>query len=157
MASKSKPVPNAPGPLTPYLTVRDAPSAIEFYKKAFGATETMRMAEPSGRIGHAEIQIGGAALMLSDEYPEMDVLGPQSRGGSTAGMQLYVEDVDAVFERAVAAGAKSIRPVADQFYGDRSGKLMDPFGHVWFVSTRKENVSPAEMMKRYETMMKEGA
>jgi PhnB protein len=141
--------------VTPYLTVKDAASAIEFYKRAFGATEELRLVEPQGRIGHAEIVINGSPIMLSDEYPELDVLGPQSRGGSTVGLYLYVDDVDEVFNRAVAEGATVVRPVADEFYGDRSGKLADPFGHAWYVATRKENLSPEELTKRYQDLMKQ--
>lgn len=141
--------------VTPYLTVKDSGAAIEFYKKAFGATETMRLAEPDGRIGHAEIMISGSPIMIADEYPELDVLGPQSRGGSTVGIHLYVADVDSVFSRALAEGAKEIRAPEDQFYGDRSGKLVDPFGHVWFVSSRTENVSAEEMTKRFDELMKQ--
>lgn len=152
MTSKVKPIPEDYPTVTPYLTVKDAASAMEFYKNVFGAKESMRLAEPDGRIGHAEMQIGNSQIMISDEYPEIDVLGPQSRGGSTVGLHLYVEDVDAVFDKAVAAGAKVVRPVSDQFYGDRSGKLADPFGHVWFVSTRKENVSAEQVEKRYEEL-----
>lgn len=133
---------------TPYLAIRNAAKAIEFYKKAFGATELMRMDDPSGKIGHAEIMIGNARIMLSDEYPEMDVRGPESIGGSPVVIHIYVEDVDALVERAVAAGAKITRPVADQFYGDRGGKLADPFGHLWWFATHKEDVSPEEMKKR---------
>ena len=152
MAGRVNPVPRA----TPYLCCKDAARAIEFYKKAFGATEAMRLSEPGGRIGHAEIRIGDAPIMLSDEYPEMDVRSPQSLGGSPVLIHLYVDDVDALASRAVAAGAKLLRPVADQFYGDRSGTLTDPFGHRWMIATRKEDVSAAEMRKRYDALMKAG-
>jgi len=152
MAGRVNPVPRA----TPYLCCKDAARAIEFYKKAFGATEAMRLSEPGGRIGHAEIRIGDAPIMLSDEYPEMDVRSPQSLGGSPVLIHLYVDDVDALASRAVAAGAKLLRPVADQFYGDRSGTLTDPFGHRWMIATRKEDVSAAEMQKRYDALMKAG-
>ena len=151
-----KPIPDGYHTVTPYLIVKDAASAIEFYKKAFGATEAMRLSEPGGRIGHAEIRIGDAPIMLSDEYPEMDVRSPQSLGGSPVLIHLYVDDVDALASRAVAAGAKLLRPVADQFYGDRSGTLTDPFGHRWMIATRKEDVSAAEMQKRYDALMKAG-
>jgi PhnB protein len=153
MSSKPAPVPQPS--VTPYLTVKGAVEAIEFYKRAFGAEETMRLAEPGGRIGHAEIMISGAPIMLSDEYPELDALGPQSRGGSTVGIHVYVEDVDAVVARAVAEGAKSLRPVKDEFYGDRSAKLRDPFGHIWYVSTRKQDLSNDEVTKRYDDLMKQ--
>ncbi|MEK6303185.1 MAG: VOC family protein [Acidobacteriota bacterium] len=141
--------------VTPNLTIKGAASAIEFYKKAFGATETMRLVEPSGRIGHAEMTISGSPIMISDEYPELDVLSPQSRGGSAVGIHVYVEDVDEVFARAVAEGAKALGPVADEFHGDRVGKLVDPFGHVWYVSTRKEDLSAEEVTQRYDALMKQ--
>ena len=152
MAGRVNPVPRA----TPYLCCKDAARAIEFYKKAFGATEAIRLSEPGGRIRHAEIRIGNAPIMLSDEYPEMDVRSPQSLGGSPVLIHLYVDDVDALASRAVAAGAKLLRPVADQFYGDRSGTLTDPFWHRWMIATRKEDVSAAEMQKRYDALMKTG-
>jgi PhnB protein len=153
MTSKPARVPQPA--ITPYMTIKDAADAIEFYKKAFGAVETMRLAEPGGRIGHAEIMIGGAPIMLSDEYPDLDALGPKSRGGSTVGIHLYVEDVDEVFARAVAEGATAVRPVKDEFYGDRSCKLVDPFGHVWYVSTRKEELSADEVTRRFDDLMKQ--
>jgi len=139
--------------VVPYLCVKGAASAIEFYKQAFGATEVLRLAEPGGRIGHAEIRIGESRLMLSDEYPEHGILGPQSRGGATGSLALEVPDVDAVVARAVAAGAKLLNPVADQFYGERSGKLEDPFGHLWSVSTRTEELSQEEMQRRYDALV----
>ncbi len=148
MTSRAKPIPEGYHSATPYLIVRDAASAIEFYKKAFGATELMRMADPSGRIGHAEIRIGNSPIMLADEVSEMGYRSPQSLGGSPVSILLYVEDVDAVFSQAIAAGAKVQRPVADQFYGDRIGGVTDPFGHVWYVATHKEDVSPEELRKR---------
>jgi PhnB protein len=154
MASNAKPIPPGFEGAVPYLCCKDAARAIEFYKQAFGATEVMRLAEPSGRIGHAEIKIGTALLMLADEYPEMDVRSPQSLGGSPVTIHLYVDDVDALADRAVGAGAKLLRPVADQFYGDRSGRLSDPFGHVWIISTHTEDVAPEEMQRRYQAMMK---
>lgn len=153
MTSKPAKIPQPA--VTPYLTVNGAADAIEFYKKAFGAVETMRLAEPSGRLGHAEIIINGSPIMLSDEYPELNALGPQARGGSTVGIHLYVEDVDEVFARAVAEGATAAREVKDEFYGDRSGKLIDPFGHVWYVSTRKDDLSSEEVTKRYDDLMKQ--
>ncbi|MGH9682691.1 MAG: VOC family protein [Candidatus Acidiferrales bacterium] len=148
MTSKVKPIPEGYHTATPYLIIKGAADAIEFYKKAFGATELMRMPGPGGKIGHAEIKIGDSPIMLADEAPEMNARSPQSFGGSPISILLYVEDVDAVFNRAVAAGAKVERPVADQFYGDRIGGLTDPFGHVWYISTHKEDVSPEEMKKR---------
>lgn len=143
-----KPIPEGYHTVTPYLIVKNAARAIEFYKKAFGATELMRMAEPSGRIGHAEIRIGDSPIMLADEVPEMGFRSPESLGGSPVSILLYVEDVDAVFSQAVATGAKVQRPVADQFYGDRTGGVTDPFGHIWYIATHKEDVSPEEMRKR---------
>ena len=138
--------------VTPYLTVDDAAAAIEFYKQAFGATEHMRM--PMGdRIGHADVMIGDSHVMLSDEFPDMDKLGPAKRGGATASLMIYVPDVDAAFARAVAAGAEVVRPVEDQFYGDRSGWLRDPFGQEWTLSTHVEDVSEEEMGRRMQQMM----
>jgi PhnB protein len=128
--------------------VGNAAGAIEFYKEAFGAVEVMRLDEAGGRVGHAELRIGRAIIYLSDEYPEMDVRGPESFGGSPVTIHLYVEDVDSVVSKAERAGAKIVRPVADQFYGDRGGKLVDPFGHAWWIATHKEDVSPEEMRSR---------
>jgi PhnB protein len=132
---------------TPYLTVRNAAAAIDFYKAGFGATELYRI-EQGGAVGHAELRIGDTLLMLSDEFPDMDILGPETRGGSAVCMHLYVENADAAVERAVAAGAKVLRPVEDQFYGDRGGKFVDPFGHVWWFATRKEDLTPEEIKRR---------
>lgn len=133
--------------VTPYLTVDGAAAAIDFYKAAFGAEEVMRM--PMGeRIGHAEIRIGDSHVMLADEFPEMNLLGPKSRGGSSMSLMIYTEDADAMFARAVAGGAESERPVEDQFYGDRSGTLVDPFGHRWMIATHVEDVPPEEMERR---------
>jgi PhnB protein len=148
MTSKPKPVPDGYHTATPYLIVNGAAQAIEFYKKAFGATELMRMAQPGGKIGHAEIKIGDSPIMLADESPEVGARSPQSIGGSPVSIMLYVEDVDRIFSQAVAAGAKVKRPVADQFYGDRTGGIEDPFGHLWYIATHKEDVSPEEMRKR---------
>ena len=134
--------------LTPFLTVKDARAVVEFYKKAFGATELFRMAGPDGKIGHAEIKIGDSPIMLADEVPAMGHRSPHSLGGSPVSILLYVEDVDAVFDQAVAAGAKVARPVADQFYGDRTGGVTDPFGHAWYIATHKEDVSSEELQKR---------
>ena len=152
MASKVKSIPQGFQGVTPYLCCKDAASAVEFYKKAFGATEVMRLAEPSGKLGHAEIKIGDAMVMIADEYPEMDFRSPQSLGGSPVTIHLYVDDVDALVSRAVAAGAKLQRPVADQFFGDRLGQLMDPFGHRWSVATHKEDVSLEEIQKRFAAL-----
>jgi PhnB protein len=148
MISKVKPIPEGYHTATPYLIVKDASRAIDFYKKAFGATELARMPGPGGKIGHAEIKIGNSPIMLADEVPGMGFRSPESLGGSPISILLYVEDVDAVFSEAVAAGAKVQRPVADQFYGDRTGGITDPFGHVWYIATHKEDLSPEEMKKR---------
>ena len=148
MTTKVKPIPEGYHTVTPYLYIRDAAAAIEFYKKAFGATELMTFASPGGKVGHAEIKIGNSVVMLADEFPEMEVRSPQSLGGSPVGLLLYVEDVDAAVSRAVAAGAKVLRPVEDKFYGDRSGSVTDPFGHVWHIATHKEDVSLEEMERR---------
>jgi len=134
--------------LTPYLVIKGAAEAIEFYKKAFGATELMRMPGPNGRVMHAEIRIGNSVLMLSDENPERGYLSPASRGGATGSVMLYTTDVDKTFNAAVAAGAKSQQPPTDMFWGDRMGNLTDPFGHSWAIATHKEDVSPDEMQKR---------
>ena len=148
MPSPVKAIPDGYHAATPYLIIQGAASAIEFYKKAFGATELMRLAQPDGRIGHAEIKIGDSPIMLADEYPEMGYRSPQSLGGSPVSILLYVENVDALFDQAVAAGGKVTRPVKDQFYGDRSGTLSDPFGHVWTIATHKEDLSPDEIQNR---------
>jgi len=148
MTSKVKPIPEGYHSLTPYLIIKNAADAIEFYKKAFGATELFRIDQPDGKIGHAEIKIGDSPIMLSDEFPEMGYRSPQSLGGSPVSIMLYVDDVDAVVNRATTAGAKLDRPVEDKFYGDRAGSLTDPFGHIWHIGTHKEDVSPEEMEKR---------
>ena len=145
MTDKVKSIPDGYPTVTPYLTVNGAAAAIEFYRRAFGATEIMRL-EHQGRIGHAEIKIGDSPIMLADEFPEMGARGPHD--GSPVSMLLYVEDVDAVVVRAVAAGAKLQRPVADQFYGDRTGTVEDPFGHFWHVATHVEDMSPEELQRR---------
>jgi PhnB protein len=143
-----KPIPEGYHSVTPYLYAKGAAQAIEFYKKAFLATERMRIAHPDGRVGHAEIQIGDSIIMLADEFPEMDARSPQSLGGSPVSIHLYVDDADTMFNRAVAAGARVKRPLADQFYGDRLGGIEDPFGHTWWISTHKEDLSPEEIEKR---------
>jgi PhnB protein len=150
----TKPIPDGYRTATPYLIIKGAAEAIEFYKRAFGATELLRMADAQGRVGHAEIKIGDSVIMLADEQPAMGYRGPRSLGGSSVSILLYLADVDGVFERAVRAGAKAQRPVADQFYGDRSGTLEDPFGHVWTVATHVEDVQPEEMQRRAEAAMK---
>ncbi len=143
-----KPIPDGYHVVTPYLVIDGATQALQFYQKAFGAKELFRMDAPGGRIGHAEMKIGDSIIMLADEYPEMGFRGPKALGGTPVSLLLYVENVDAQFERAVAAGAKVQRPVKDQFYGDRSGTLEDPFGHVWTIASHKEDVPPDEMNRR---------
>lgn len=143
-----KPIPDGYAHVTPYLIVDGAGEAIEFYRSVLGATERMRMPAPDGKIGHAELQIGDSVIMLADEVPEMDARGPRTVGGSPVSLLVYVEDVDSVFDRAVQAGAKALRPVEDKFYGDRSGSFEDPFGHRWDVASHVEDVPPAEMAER---------
>ncbi len=143
-----KPVPDETRAMSPYLVVKGASEAIAFYAKAFGAKELFRLAEPSGKIGHAELEIGRARFMLADEYPGFGALSPITVGGSPVSIHLYVADVDGMVESAVAAGATLLRPVTDEFFGDRVGLLTDPFGHKWHLASRKENVSPQEMQKR---------
>jgi len=135
---------------TPYLTLNDCASALEFYKKAFGAQEIMRMEGGPGKIGHAEIKIGDSFIMLADEFPGAGNRSPKSLGGTTAGVFLYVNDVDSSYQRAVDAGAKADMPPADMFWGDRVGRLTDPFGYSWMVATHKEDVAPEEMKKRMQ-------
>lgn len=151
-ARKVKFIPKGYNLVTPYLSVRGAAQAIAFYKRVFGAKEVIRMPGPNGTIGHAEIAFGDCRIMLADEYPEMNFKSPRAFGGTPVGINLYVKNVDAVAKKAVAAGAKLLRPVADQFYGDRSGSLEDPFGHVWHVSTHVRDVSLREMKKQAATM-----
>jgi PhnB protein len=143
-----KAIPDGYYSLTPYLVIKGAAEAIEFYKKVFGAVETVRMPGPGGQIMHAEVKIGNSMLMLADENPERGHLSPASRGGNTSSVMLYTDDVDAVFKKAIAAGAKQDQPPTDMFWGDRMGNLTDPFGHSWAVATHKEDVSPQEMEKR---------
>lgn len=150
------PIPAGYYSVTPYLMVRNAVSAIAFYREAFGAEELMRFEGPPGRIAHAEVKIGDSHVMLADEQPGEGFVGPQTLGGAGVSLMLYVEDVDKTFARAVAAGATARRPVADQFYGDRVGTLTDPFGHVWTVATHKEDVTVEEAKRRMEAMMKGG-
>ena len=148
-----KPIPEGYPQVTPYLCVSGAAEAIEFYSNVFGAKERMRMPAPAGKIGHAELQIGDSVIMLADEFPDMGALGPASVGGTPVTISVYVENVDAVYDRAVAAGAKALRPVEDQFYGDRSGQFEDPFGHRWSVASHVEDVAPDEMQRRMQQMM----
>jgi PhnB protein len=147
-----KPIPDGYPQVTPYLIVDGADAAIAFYSKVLGAQERMRMGSPGDRVGHAELTVGDSLVMLADEHPDMGILGPRSVGGTPVTISLYVEDVDAVFERAVAEGATSIRSVENQFYGDRSGQFEDPFGHRWSVATHVEDVPPEEMEKRAAEM-----
>jgi PhnB protein len=142
--------------LAPYVICKDAARAIDFYVQVFAGTETMRLAEPSGRIGHAEIAIGGATLMLADEYPDFGARGPRAFGGSPVRLHLYVADADAVVARAVAAGATVVRPLENQFYGDRAGTIEDPFGHVWIVSTKTQEMTAREIERRFAEMMRAG-
>jgi PhnB protein len=139
---------------TPYLIVDGATRAIDFYKRAFGAQELLRIPAPGNRVGHAEIKIGDSVIMLADEHPEIHARGPQHYGGSPVSILLYVDDVDVLFKQAIAAGGTETRPVADQFYGDRSGSLKDPFGHSWHLSTHKEDVSPEELNRRLAGLAK---
>jgi len=148
MASHVKPIPDGHRTVAPYLAIKGAARALDFYAKAFGAVEVYRLAVPDGRIGHAEIRLGDSLIMLSDEFPEFGGKAPSALGGTPVSTHLYVEDVDAFFARAVAAGATARKPVMDQFDGDRSGELEDPFGHLWWVATHREDVPPAEMEKR---------
>jgi PhnB protein len=148
MTNQVKAVPDGYHSVTPYLIVKGAAAALQFYKDAFGATELFRMAQPDGRIGHAEMRIGDSAVMLADEHPEMGFLGPQSLGGTSISIMLYVENVDDVTAKAVTAGLKVLRPVQTQFYGDRSGNFEDPFGHRWTIATHVEDVSPEELDRR---------
>ena len=143
-----KPIPDGYPTLTPYLTVKGASRAMDFYAKVFGAKERYHLPGPDGRVAHAELQIGSSVLMLADECPERGVLAPAANGARPVSVFAYVEDVDAVFTKATAAGAKAIAPPADMFWGDRFGKLLDPFGHEWSLATHVEDVSPEEMSKR---------
>ena len=155
--SAVKPIPEGYHNVTPYLFVRSAASAIEFYKSIFAATEIMRMAGPNGKIMHAELKIGDSIVMLADENPQTGVMSPQTIGGFSVGLHVYIENVDAVIKKAVESGAKLLRPIKNQFYGDRSGSLLDPFGHMWSVATHVEDVSPEEMRKRMTAAMSQTA
>jgi PhnB protein len=139
----------------PYLIVDNASSAIEFYKRAFGAVEFVRLADPSGKVMHAEIRVGDLQIMLADEFPDMGYQSPSSIGASPVSILLYIENVDQVFKSAIEAGGLAVKPVEDQFDGDRRGTMKDPFGHTWLIATRKEKVAPDEMKKRFEKMMKQ--
>jgi PhnB protein len=155
MATKVQPIPKGYEGATPYLIIKGATKALDFYKNGFGALEEMRVPGPAGTIGHAEIKIGGARIMLADEFPEMGAKSPQTIGGSPVSIMIYVEDVDSFFKRAVNAGAKVVTPVENKFYGDRSATLHDPFGHQWHFATHVEDVPPEEMAKRAEAFMKD--
>ena len=148
MAGNVKPIPEGYHSITPYLVIDGAAAAIDFYKKVFGATEKYRMTMPNGRLGHAEITIGDSVIMLADEHPEQGHRGPKSYGGTPVGLMVYVENVDSVAPKFVANGGKILRPVQDQFYGDRSGTFEDPFGHQWTVGTHKEDLTPEEIERR---------
>jgi PhnB protein len=143
-----KPIPEGYPRVSPYLIVDGGEAAIDFYTTVLGATERMHMPSPGGRIGHAELALGDSLIMLADEHPEMGIVGPKSVGGTPVMISAYVEDVDSVFDRALAQGAKSVRPVENQFYGDRTGQFEDPFGHRWSIATHVEDVPPEEMEKR---------
>lgn len=148
-----KPIPPGYGGVTPYLIIRDAERALAFYGEVFGAKPALRLDYPDGRVAHAEMKIGEGYVMISEEMPEMGFRGPLAQGGTPVSLLVYVEDVDAVFTKAIAAGAENKRPVADQFYGDRSGTIVDPFGHVWTIATHKKDMSPEEMQRAMEREM----
>jgi PhnB protein len=150
------PIPEGYPRVTPYLIVGDGAAAIDFYVSVLGATERMRMAGPDGKVGHAELNVGDSVIMLADEHPEMNAVGPKTVGGTPVSIHVYVEDSDRAFERAIEAGAKSLAPMEDKFYGDRSGSFEDPFGHHWNVATHVEDVPEEEMAKRAEEAMASG-
>lgn len=150
-----QPIPEGYTGATPYLICKDAADAIDFYKRAFNAEETMRLVGPDGKVMHAEMKIGPAAIMLADEFPEMGFSSPATLGGSPVGILIYVEDVDARFAQAIEAGGEELKPLADQFYGDRSGTLKDPSGHTWTLATRIEELSQEEMDARFAEQMQQ--
>jgi PhnB protein len=154
MAGMVKAIPAGYEGATPYLIVKGAGDALEFYRKAFGATEIMRISAPEGKVGYAEIKIGSAIVMLADEFPDMNCKSPQSLGGTPVSIMVYVQDVDRFIDHAVSAGAKVLRPVENKFYGDRAGSLEDPFGHQWHFATHVEDVPPDELATRAEAFMK---
>ena len=154
--SKVKPVPQGYRTATPYLIIDGAAKALDFYRRIFGAVEKMRMPSPGGKVGHAEITIGDSMIMLADEHLEIGARSPRAFGGSGVGIMLYVDDVDVTVKNAVAEGAKLVQKVEDKFYGDRTGTLEDPFGHIWHVGTHKEDVSEDEMKRRMASMAKAG-
>jgi PhnB protein len=151
--AQTKPIPDGYHSITPYLVVKGAAKAIDYYKKAFGATEIMRMAAPDGTVGHAELKIGDSIFMMGEEMPQMGYRAPQ--GSTPVGLMLYVDDADRVFKQAIAAGGRVDKEVKDQFYGDRNGTLYDPFGHMWTIATHVEDVSPDEMKRRMAKYMAE--
>jgi PhnB protein len=148
-----KPLPEGYHTLTPYLVVNGAAAALDFYARAFGAVELYRLQDPTGKVGHAEMRIGDSHFMLADEFPEMGAVSPKSQSGHSISLLVYLPDVDDAFRRAIAAGATEVRPVQDQFYGDRSGTLIDPFGHQWSLATHVADVTPEEMERRYAELM----
>lgn len=152
----ASPVPEPGSALTPHLILRDAARAIDWYVSVLGAVEDFRLTEPSGKVGHAELKLGGGRLMLADEYPDYGALGPAAVGGTPVRLHLYVSDVDAVVRCAVDAGATLLRPVQDEFYGDRAAQLEDPFGHRWQLASRREEVSPEQMQQRWNAMLEGG-
>ena len=152
----ANPIPDGYPRVIPYLIVDGGTAAIDFYSSVLGATERMRMPAPDGKIGHAELELGDSLIMLADEFPDMDARGPKAMGGTPVSLLVYVEDADAAFDRAIQAGAKSLQPVEDKFYGDRSGRFEDPFGHRWDVATHVEDVPPDEMAKRAADAMAAG-
>ncbi|HUR55835.1 MAG TPA: VOC family protein [Gemmataceae bacterium] len=152
-----KPIPDGYNSVTPYLVIKGAAEALEFYKSVFGATELMRFDGPNGTLAHAEIKIGNSPIMISDEWPDMGFRGPKSIGGSPVGIMIYVEDADAMFAKAVATGATATKPLQDQFYGDRSGSITDPWGHMWTIATHVEDVSPEEIERRMSAMTPQAA
>jgi PhnB protein len=152
-----KPIPDGYHSVTPYLVIKGAAEALEFYKSVFGATELMRFDGPNGTLAHAEIKIGNSPLMISDEWPDMGFRGPKSIGGSPVGIMIYVEDADAMFAKAVAAGGTVTKPLQDQFYGDRSGSITDPWGHMWTIATHVEDVTPEEIERRMKAMTPQAA
>ena len=154
MAKNVSPIPRGYHTVTPYLSVRNAAQALEFYKRAFGAEEVVRMNSPQGTVSHAEIKIGDSIVMIAEESASSPLRSPQSLNGSTASVFLYLNDVDATFKQAISAGAKSQQPVADMFWGDRYGRLTDPYGHLWSLATHIEDVAPEEMQRRAQDATK---